>query len=108
MPRQDITYHNSEMTAPDPNGTEPIWHEEHHGLDLHWSRPGMYGDGTPGHVQVGLTISQPKLRRLATPDPNEPDPTARTLYTDDLTREQINLLIRTLRRARDAAYGADE
>lgn len=108
MPRQDITFHNSEMTVPDPNGTEPIWHEEHHGLDLYWSRPGAYGDGTPGHVQIGLTASQTKITRFATFDPNEPTPTTRTFYTDDLTREQINLLIRTLRRARDAAYGADE
>lgn len=34
-------------------------------------------------------------------------PTSRTEYSDVMSRYEINQLIRTLRRARDAAYGAD-
>lgn len=49
-------------------------------------------------VQLGIVSD-------VSPDSHNPDG---SLFTESLDRVQINRLIATLRRARDAAYGADE
>lgn len=58
------------------------------------------------HVQVAFE-ADPSYLHVALGAVNEPD--GRTsMYTDVLTRTEINRLIKMLRRARDAAYGRDE
>jgi len=71
-----------------------------------------------GHVQVA-TLREPHITCTSTGDsgtsvttnPSSPSITSVTQQDSgwyvDLSREQINRLIRVLRRARDAAYGAD-
>jgi hypothetical protein len=63
------------------------------------------GEDPEGHVQIGIDIDIVDLEdRMRYSD----GVTARTFYTDRLTRAQINHLIRTLKRARTAAFGEDE
>lgn len=71
------------------------------GVELNWSRD-------QGHVQ--LSIEFPREQWIANAETLKDDPqvTKRAIYTDSLSRYQINKLIKLLRRARDAAYGADE
>lgn len=73
-------------------------HEEP-SLEISWSRDGQC-------VQVAFVAPLAWLdaaqRDLA---PNESHV---SLYTEALSRAEINHMIRTLRRARDAAYGSDE
>ena len=59
------------------------------------------------HVQVALEVDV-QYAELAQKMPNGSTDQMTFLWTPVLGREEINALIRTLRRARDAAYGADE
>lgn len=68
-------------------------------LDVSWNRDGEW-------VQVGFSAPNDWWARLN--DIPEPVPGHRAVFTDVLSRQEINHMIRTLRRARDAAYGADE
>lgn len=79
-------------------------------VEVVWTRQGenprpAYED-PEGWVQIGLDIDKVDLEdRLRYDDDSI---SARTFYTDKLTRHQINEMIRTLKRARNAAYGSDE
>ncbi|WP_280389820.1 hypothetical protein [Nocardia wallacei] len=55
-------------------------------LDVHWGRDTF--------VQLGVARDEGKQ--------------GSSLWSESLTRDQINHLIRVLRRARDQAYGRDE
>lgn len=55
----------------------------------------------PEHVQVQFTVSQEFLDQITGGN-------GVTLTSNSLSRREINHLIRTLRRARDNAYGKDE
>lgn len=55
-----------------------------------------------GNVQLESIVNTDHASQLY-----ENDNKVIKFYTDPLTREEINLLIRALRRARDAAYGKD-
>jgi hypothetical protein len=60
-----------------------------------------------GHVQLSLDVSLPYVR-TALEEPNGLMVIGSTLlFTPVLDRSEINTLIRALRKARDAAYGAD-
>ena len=81
-------------------------------LHVHWRRPeapdhlAVLGSGYRGGVQVSLEVPADYLRhRAARLDESVVNT---SIFTNDLTRLELNRLIRTLRRARDAAYGADE
>lgn len=58
-------------------------------------------------VQVSIEADRSYLRFAAdTPDAETSDRS--TVYTPPLSRDEINKLIRTLRRARDQVFGRDE
>ncbi len=108
MPRQDIIYFRAGSPEVLTESVGQPATEERYGLDIAWAREGEYGDGGPGNVQIGMAFSPQELRRLGAPYKDGGFPIMRGLYTKPLTRDELNLMIRTLRRARDAAYGADE
>lgn len=60
-----------------------------------------------GHVQVALEVEQ-AYAELVLQHPNGESPSTTYLYSPPLDRADLNKMIRTLRQARDAAYGRDE
>lgn len=70
-------------------------------LDVSWNRDG-------GWVQIAIDAPRDWWERFKESLDGSPEQHHMSAYTDVLTRKEINDLIRTLRRARDAAYGADE
>ncbi|QDK02666.1 hypothetical protein PP304_gp205 [Gordonia phage Phendrix] len=62
-------------------------------VTVHWSKE-------QGHVQVAIT----RYGEIWT----DPDANSTTLYSEAMTRYELNQMIKTLRRARDQAYGRDE
>lgn len=74
-------------------------------LEVTWTRS---GDMLGGWVQVSIDMPREKwLENMKTLE-DDPNVIARAMYTDSLSRQEINNMIKVLRRARDAAYGADE
>lgn len=69
-------------------------------LDVHWNRDGEY-------VQLAIDAPRTYWQRFLESYEGSPEATRFGVFTDRLTRSELNHLIRTLRRARDAAYGAD-
>lgn len=66
-------------------------------LDVNWNRDNEW-------VQVALVVDRKYLEEyLSTSE----DPRL-SIPTEVMSRKDINALIRTLRRARDSAYGSDE
>lgn len=90
--------------GPPPEGwsvlTEPS-------LQVHWTRQHDEVRGT-GHVQVSLDVDRLDLLRSAREVESDEAITKRGIFTGSLNRAELNHLIRTLKRARDAAYGKDE
>lgn len=70
-------------------------------LDVTWSRD-------QGYVQVSIDMSREQWLTNTKQLEDDPNVIKRAIYTDGLSRQEINHLIRTLRRARDSAFGADE
>lgn len=71
-------------------------------LDIEWARDPQ------GRVQVAIEFSREQWIEITEDLRDDPAVERRAIYTDSLDRQQINHMIKTLRRARDAAYGADE
>lgn len=69
-------------------------------LDVAWNRDA-------GWVQIGIDAPKDWWDRFFEGYRDHGD-TPYAVYTETLTRQQINKMIATLRRARDAAYGRDE
>lgn len=74
-----------------------------------WQPKSEFGNG---HVQVAIEADRRYLTSVLSDDgvtangmPADPTP---FVFTPVLTRQEINDMIRVLRRARDRAYGADE
>lgn len=94
-------------SLPLPPGTELTRHPN---VEVVWSRQEEYAnrpaaEDPEGWVQIGIDLDAVALKdQMRYSD----DVTAKTFYTDKLSRHQINELIRTLKRARNAAYGSDE
>lgn len=109
MPRERV--HHGQIlkvttlgTAPpgDLDGTmsaQGVEHQEQPSLDVSWNRDA-------GWVQVSIHAPRDFWERLY--KDRDPDEQSFAAFTDALSRHEINHLIATLRRARDAAYGKDE
>jgi hypothetical protein len=72
-------------------------------LDVTWNRAGW--------VQVSIEMDRAKWLQMAqelVDEGEQPYTVFRAMYTDVLTRTEINNMIKVLRKARDQAYGADE
>lgn len=97
MPRETVVhgteYRHTEAT---PNGSS-VENRQNPDLNLNWNRDGEW-------VQLAVTVDRRYLEDLLL----GPVADRVSIPTEVLTRQQINHLIRTLRRARDAAYGSDE
>lgn len=65
-------------------------------LQVKWNRDGA--GGIDGWVQVQFEMNETYTKNYI----------GEQVTSDRLSRKEINHLIRTLRRARDAAYGSDE
>ena len=62
--------------------------------------------GENGHVQVAM-VTNPEYLQVAIDHPNE-DIGRTSIYSPPMTRDEINRMIRSLRRARDQVFGRDE
>lgn len=69
-------------------------------LDVSWNRDAEW-------VQISIEMTPDKWAELAE-NASGDGIEHYSIYTDVLSRSEINKMIRTLRRARDAAYGVDE
>lgn len=97
MPREQINH------APIIIKHEGTPNERHEALDaicaaVGWNRAGW--------AQVSLSLSRSRLQQLANEYSELPSDEV-SLYSEVLTRTELNKMIKTLRKARDQAYGAD-
>lgn len=78
-------------------------------VEVLWSKPGTFnlpeGDTEEGFVNIAFQINRNDFEHNE--DLSE-DREEFRVFTRGLTRRQINDMIRTLKRARDAAFGEDE
>lgn len=72
-------------------------------LDLSWRR-----EDVGGWVQIGFDAPRDWWERFFASYDNSPEQRHFSAWTAVMDRRQINHMIKTLRRARDAAYGSDE
>jgi hypothetical protein len=83
-------------------------------LEVYWSRSSEFSElrrfdeDEEGNVQIMLDLDKTEVLDLAARFETDPDMVATAAITGKLSRYQINKLIKTLRRARDAAFGTDE
>lgn len=120
MPREQITHNRivERVTPPDPAGNSAIVNTEESRRNVHvqWNRDAAW-------LQVAVDVPLHELRGLLADAEREAAAEARRLesmgeyaiehhpvrvWSDVLSRSETNAAIRTLRRARDGAYGADE
>lgn len=84
----------------DPVPPGATLHEEP-SVDLHWNRDA-------GWVQLSIDAPRDWWEGWRAAYDGSPEQHTFQVYSEVLTRHELNHLIRTLRRARDSAYGADE
>lgn len=77
----------------------------HPQLTVHWQREDA---GGPGVVELSLDCPRAYLEDLARTLDAAPDLDSLRVFLSPVSRADVNTLIRTVRRARDAAYGRDE
>jgi len=83
-------------------------------VDIYWSKPGEYAPAAYdeeqlGSVQIGFDVNAAELDLFMEEWKQDRDlVSSRSFFTRGLTRKQINDMIKTLKRARDAAFGVDE
>lgn len=70
-------------------------------MDIDWNRD-------HGYVQVSIDMPRETWIERAKSIEDDSQIIKSAVYTNTLTRKEINHMIRTLRRARDAAFGRDE
>lgn len=108
MPREQIVPMSLAMIDNDPKNDTPVHGQAWNGPGLHvgWMPDGEHGDG---HVQVCIEID-PRYADYAAKMTTETqgDGTPIKIWSENLSRTEMNKLIRTLRTARDKAYGRDE
>lgn len=107
MPKEVITHAKSVDVVNGPPGSKDMNVITNPQLTLHWSSFKSTEDEYHGVVQLSVvtypTVSKDEWREaLSWPPPSESE-----VYSAVMSRDDINRLIRLLRRARDAAYGGD-
>lgn len=101
MPREQINY--ADLATPDKDAI--ILDDAT--VEVSWLAAPEDIPEAVGHVQVGLEVDV-TYAAFVTKSPNGRSDRRTLLWSPVLTRAEINHMIRTLKRARDAAYGADE
>lgn len=71
-------------------------------LDISWTRE------PAGYVQTSICFSRERWIEIGKMLEDDHLVSEYSIYTDVLSRDEINNMIRVLKRARDQAYGADE
>lgn len=120
MPREQITHNRivEQGTPPEvdgiPSATISVEHPQRN-LHVGWNRDGEW-------VQVAVEVTVTELRDMLAAAEAEAEAESRRLaemgeyateshqfkvWSEVLSRSEINLAVRVLRRARDAAYGED-
>jgi len=94
MPREQINYPNLDQGL-HPNMTE----------DTSWHDPAVHVGWTPNGEKVQVAFEADPNHLLAVADGDRD--VRRMVWSPVLSRDEVNRLIKTLRRARDAAYGVD-
>lgn len=101
----EVTYAilSKEYFIGDPDVPSDATITEDVSLDVGWNRDA-------GWVQITMSIPPDKWKFLSEyfSDTDNDGVLPKVLNTGSLTRQEINAMIKTLRRARDAAFGADE
>lgn len=69
-------------------------------FEISWSKESS-------HVQVSIDFSREQWLQIAEGLEKDPDVTKSAIYTGTWSRDDINRAIRTLRKARDQAFGED-
>lgn len=96
MPKEQINY------APHvegPDGSTPIAPE----VSINWS------SGEPHYAQIGFEFTiKDMLDYLTQLRMSSPTDHRATFYTPELTRPEMQRMIRAAKRARDSVFGADE
>lgn len=95
MPREQINYR---QIVTENAGTPNEIHTERPTTCVHvgWNRAGW--------VQVSLALPSVELAKWTASLSDDPEP---SLFSEVLTRDDVNKMIRALRKARDQAYGSD-
>lgn len=116
MPREQIT-HNPIIESRSDNGVLVAEERQRRNLHVSWNRE------PAGWIQVGIDVTVAELRSMLASAEAEAEAEARRtadigeldrdawpyrIVSDVIERHEANTAIRHLRRARDAAYGADE
>lgn len=99
----EVEYSMKRYTPGDDLPEGSTVHEEP-SLEVSWNRDGEW-------VQVAFVAPREWFEKALADTAEHVDPHGPaifTAYTNVLTRAELNHMIRTLRRARDTAYGADE
>lgn len=79
--------------------------EEHASFDIHWTKMDAYDPGR-GTAQLSVSIPRDLLKR-AMEDTDDADGPV-VIYSDFLSRAELNRMIRLGRHVRDSAHGRDE
>jgi hypothetical protein len=93
----DIVSDTGDKAVPEPIGTKVM--ENPAVVHVGWNRAGW--------VQVSIEADQTYFRFVAE-NPDAQGDGRTTAYVPPLSRDEVNKMIRALRRARDQAYGRDE
>lgn len=105
MPREQINYPGAYYEADPKTGASSLVAPADAALHVSWD--------VHGTLQIGYETDRDTAAAMVK-DPGVPtsgesqDADRITMYTPVLDRHEVNKLIRTLRRARDHAYGKDE
>lgn len=98
MPREQINY---------PRKIEVLQasSDEPESIKIDWEDPTLHVNWDSNYVQVSINLTAARIKLWADQLDGE---THSAFYTPELSRQEINKLIRVLRTARDKAYGRDE
>jgi hypothetical protein len=75
-----------------------VWYEFLPNVEAHWH------EGS--HVQLSVEVDREHLKRMLAEEPD--DVSTIKFFTAALERSEVNHAIKTLRRARNSAFGVDE
>lgn len=107
MPKEVINHPESHDTR-GPDG-EIVMVYTNPSVSVHWGNVYQGGrEAVPGNVVLQLSEFPSVTGEEFKAAESWPPPPEREITAGPFSREQINKLIKTLRRARDAAFGRDE
>jgi hypothetical protein len=105
MPRRKVKFMPYETVqfprTDDSSGTE---------ITVHWAKDAHVQLHAVRHQWAGSPLSpnaQAASESISNPESTAPEPLPDEVWSETLTRDEINKLIRVLRRARDAVFGSD-